>query len=77
MKGVCRQQAPEEVAGGPEFTATESGCPHVRLARIGWAGLLKRVFAIDFDQCPNCGAQIKLIAANLESAVIGSSRTRP
>ena len=63
-------QAPEEVTGESELTATESGCTHGRPARISWARLLKRVFDIDLERCPNCGGQLKIIAAIVESAVI-------
>ncbi len=53
-----------------ELTATESGCAHGRPARISWARLLKRVFEIDLEHCPNCGGQLKIIAAILEAPVI-------
>ena len=56
--------------GKSELTATESVCTHSRPARISWARLLKRVFQIDIEHCPNCGGQLKIIAAILESAVI-------
>jgi hypothetical protein len=32
--------------------------------------LLKRVFAIDMENCPNCGGKLKVIAAILETAGI-------
>ncbi len=32
--------------------------------------LLKRVFEIDLAHCPNCGGQLKVIAAILEAPVI-------
>ena len=39
--------------------------------RISWARLLKRVFDIDMQHCPNCGAgEMKIIAAILERPVI-------
>lgn len=39
--------------------------------RISWARLLKRVFEIDMERCPNCGAgELKIIAAILERPVI-------
>ena len=42
-----------------------------RPQRIGWARLLERVFDIDMQHCPNCGAgQLKIIAAILERPVI-------
>lgn len=39
--------------------------------RMSWARLLKRVFDIDMQRCPNCGAgELKIIAAILERPVI-------
>jgi hypothetical protein len=39
--------------------------------RIRWARLLKRVFDIDMQHCPNCGAGgLNIIAAILERPVI-------
>jgi hypothetical protein len=35
---------------------------HSALARISWARLLKRVFAIDSEQCPQCGGTLKILA---------------
>lgn len=38
---------------------------------ISWARLLKRVFDIDTQRCPNCGdGELKIIAAILERRVI-------
>ena len=34
------------------------------------ARLLKRVFELDLEHCPNCGGQLRIVAAILESAVI-------
>ena len=62
---------PEEFTGESELAATESGCAHGQPVRISWARLLKRVFQIDLEHCPNCGGKLKIIAAFLESAVIG------
>ncbi len=43
----------------------------VRSGLISWARPLKRVFDIDMQRCPNCGAaELKIIAAILERAVI-------
>ena len=61
---------PQEATGESELAATESGCTHARPARISWARLLKRVFEIDREHCPNCGGELKIGAAIVESAVI-------
>ena len=39
-------------------------------ARMSWARLLKRVFDIDIEHCPNCGGELKIIAAIEDPAVI-------
>ena len=42
-----------------------------RPSRISWVRLRKRVFDIDMQRCPNCGAgELKIIAAILERQVI-------
>ncbi len=38
--------------------------------RLSWTKLLKRVFEIDMEHCPNCGDQLKIIPAILEQPVI-------
>ena len=43
---------------------------HGVLARPSWACLLKRVFNIDIEHCPNCGGRLKIIAAIEDPAVI-------
>jgi hypothetical protein len=48
--------------------------PHAP-ARLSWARLLKRVFDIDIERCPNCGAHLKIIAAIGDRAVIVSILT--
>ena len=42
----------------------------LRPARMAWAKLLKRVFNIDMEHCPNCGGDLKIIAAIVERASI-------
>jgi len=37
---------------------------------VSWARLLKRVFEFDLAHCPNCGGELKIIAAILEAPVI-------
>ena len=48
----------------------EATCAHRRLVRLSWARLLKRVFDLDLEHCPNCGGQLNIIAAILEQPVI-------
>lgn len=43
---------------------------HGAPARMGWARLLKRVFDIDLEHCPQCGGEVKMIAAIEEPAAI-------
>ena len=38
--------------------------------RMSWARLLKRVFDIDVKHCPNCGGDLKIIAAIEDPPVI-------
>jgi hypothetical protein len=62
------EQAPDAVASGVQCEAQTA---QVRPGRINWARSLKRIFAIDMQHCPNCGAgESKIIAAILERAVI-------
>ena len=70
LRGLVVPQAPGQAAGKSELTAAEPGCTHSRPARISWARLLKRVFQIDLEHCPDCGGQLKIIAAILEAPVI-------
>ena len=37
---------------------------------MDWPRLLKRVFDIDLEHCPQCGGDLKIIAAIEEPAVI-------
>ena len=39
-------------------------------ARMSWARLLKRVFEFDLEHCPQCGGELRIIAAIEEPAVI-------
>ena len=46
-------------------------CAPSRTAKMSWARLLKPVFDIDFERCPNCGGELKMFAAIEDPAVIG------
>ena len=54
---------PEDGEGTSASASAEPACAYHRAARLSWARLLKRVFAIDLEQCPNCGGELKIIAA--------------
>ena len=45
-------------------------CAQHRPVWLSWARLLKRVFEQDLEHCPNCGGELKIIAAILEAPVI-------
>ena len=53
----------------PRCTALRSSTPrrssltHHRPVRPIWAKLLKPVFDLDLEHCPNCGVELKIIAA--------------
>src|SRR4051812_21180911 len=47
-----------------------SGSQHSKPHRISWADLLKRVFQIDLAQCPDCGGEVKFIAAIMKKSLI-------
>lgn len=50
--------------------------PHLsHLGRLSWARLLKRVFDIDLEHCPNCGGALTIIAALLDPTVIAQILT--
>ena len=48
----------------------EANCAPDRPVRLSWAKLLKRVFDLDLEHCPNCGGELEVIAAILEQPVI-------
>ena len=61
-------QGPEQEDQLTEAALADGENEHAqaRPGRIGWARLLKRVFDIDMQHCPNCGAgELKIIAAIL------------
>jgi hypothetical protein len=42
---------------------------------MSWARLLKRLFDIDLEHCPQCGGPLKIIAAIVDPAVIAKILT--
>ena len=63
-------QDPELPAPAVQPAACGANCARHRPLRLSWAKLLKRVFKIDMEHCPNCGGELKIIAAILEQPVI-------
>ena len=64
-------QAPDQGAQAAQPSPCEANCAHHhKPVRLSWARLLERVFALDLEHGPNCGGELKLIAAILEAPVI-------
>jgi len=61
---VPQESEPSAQAAPP--AECEATCAHHRPVRLSWAKLLKRVFKIDMAHCPNCGGELKIIAAIME-----------
>ena len=61
-----------EIVPSPPEQATAPACDHAQgaPARLSWARLLKRVFDIDIEHCPNCDGSLKSIAAIEDPPVI-------
>ena len=74
LRALVVPQGPEKGDQVVEAAATATcGAETVqgRPGRISWARLLKRVFDIDMQHCPNCGAsEFKIISAILGRPVI-------
>jgi hypothetical protein len=62
-------QAPVATEAAADAECEGQAVPY-RPYRIGWARRLERVFDIDMQHCPNCGGELKIIAAILERPVI-------
>ena len=70
LRALVVPQEPEEPAQAVAPAECEANCAHHRAVRQSWAKLLKRVFELDLEHCPNCGGELKIIAAILEPPVI-------
>ena len=70
LRALVVPQQPDAPAKATPPAACEANCAHHRPVRLSWARLLKRVFDIDLEHCPNCGGELKIIAAILEQPVI-------
>ena len=65
LRALVVPQGPESPAQATQPDACEANCAHHRPVRLSWAKLLKRVFDLDLEHCPNCGGELKIIAAIL------------
>ena len=70
LRELVVPQQPAAPAQKVKLAEFEAGCAHHRPVRLGWAKLLNRVFEIDMEHCPNCGGELRIIAAILEQPVI-------
>ena len=62
------------IVPSPAQNTTEHAAEHAHAqgapTRMSWARLLKRVFDIDIEHCPNCGGALKIIAAIEDAPVM-------
>jgi hypothetical protein len=70
LRALVVPQEPEAPAQETKPAECEANCAHHRPVRLSWAKLLKRVFDLDLEHGPNCGGELKIIAAILEAPVI-------
>jgi hypothetical protein len=63
-----------KIVPAPAERATEPATDHApaqgETPRMSWTRLLKRVFDINIERCPNCGGALKIIAAIEDPPVI-------
>lgn len=71
MRALVVPQGPDEDAEPAKPAECVANCEHHRPVPRSWARLLKRVFELDLEHCPNCGGELKIIAAVLTQPVIG------
>ena len=70
LRALVVPQEPEVPTQAAQPAQCEANCGHHRPVRLSWAKLLKRVFDLDLEHGPNCGGELKIIAAILEQPVI-------
>jgi hypothetical protein len=75
MRALVVPQEPEPPVQAAKSAECDANCAHHRPVRPSWVKLLKRVFDLDLEHCPNCGGELKIIAAILEQPVIEKSLT--
>ena len=68
-------QEPEPAAQESPSFVCKPNCAHHCPVLMSWVKLLKRVFPLHQERCPNCGGELKIIAAILEQLVIERIRS--
>ena len=63
-------QVPQTPAQQAKPAACEANCAHHRAVWLIWAKLLERGLDLELQHCPNCGGDLRIIAAILEPPVI-------
>ena len=63
LRALVVPQVPEASEQAAKSVECDANCAHHRPVRLSWAKLLKRVFDLDLEHCPNC--ELKIIAAIL------------
>ena len=59
LRAMVVPQEREPSAQEAKPAECEANCAHHRPVRLSWAKLLKRVFEIDMEHCPNCGGDLQ------------------
>ncbi len=72
---VVPQQPQATAQATPPAECGANGARH-RPVRLSWARLLKRAFILDLEQCPNCGGELKIIAATFEQPMVETILTQ-
>ena len=70
LRAMVVPQGPDGSTETAPPATCEANRAYHRPVRLSWARLLKRVFELDLEHCPNCGGELKIIAAILEQTVI-------
>ncbi len=65
-----RDEATDEAGEGREAGTQGQRGSAAPAVRMSWAQRLKRVFAIDIEQCERCGARVRIIASIEDRLVI-------
>ena len=68
QRGRRRRQGREKMPLGPVLLSDDA--PHAKVARASWARFIKKVFAADPLECPDCGGAMRIVAFIEEQRVV-------